>query len=264
MKQNLLSLCLVLQMSFINTEYNVLICTLPKTGTNLLIKLSKLISKQDKFFHLGALKKNMATIPCTLYWAHAWHESLVPKAPMTLEPNNNKIEFLKENNIKLVLILRDPREHIVSVLRSLRKRLNHRNIQWAINSFPGLLKRQTGDPGFLKYKDINECYYAYWQWADTYPHVYVTYFEKLVGAKGGGNQQEQESEIKNIADFMEVDLSEAEITDIAHKLFGGTHTFKQGQIASWKRHFSKDNKALFKRIAGQLLIDLGYETDLNW
>lgn len=264
MKQNLLSLCLLLQMSFINTEHSILICTLPKTGTNLLIKLSKLILKQDKFLHLEALKKNLATIPCALYWTHAWHESLEQKVPMTLEPNDNKIEFLKENNIKLVLILRDPREHVLSVLRSLRKRLNHRNIQWAINSFPALLKRQTGDVGFLKYKDINECYYAYLQWVDVYSQVYITYFEKLVGAKGGGNKQEQEAEIKNITHFMEIDLSAAEITDIAHKLFGGTHTFKQGQIASWKKHFSAANKDLFKKIAGQLLIHLGYETDLNW
>lgn len=41
-------------------------------------------------------------------------------------------------------------------------------------------------------------------------------------------------------------------------------TFRKGQTGGWKKHFTSDQKKLFKKVAGQLLIDLGYEKDFNW
>lgn len=41
-------------------------------------------------------------------------------------------------------------------------------------------------------------------------------------------------------------------------------TFHSGKIGSWKSQFSPENKSLFKEIAGDLLIQLGYETDNAW
>ena len=84
------------------------------------------------------------------------------------------------------------------------------------------------------------------------------------GAKGGGSDQEQINEIINIAKHIQVDISPQEAKDIAHQLFGESNTFRSGQIGSWKKHFSETDKIAFKKIAGQLLIDLGYEKDFNW
>jgi hypothetical protein len=41
-------------------------------------------------------------------------------------------------------------------------------------------------------------------------------------------------------------------------------TFRSGKIGGWQSQFSPENKALFKQVAGDLLIRLGYETDDNW
>ncbi len=38
----------------------------------------------------------------------------------------------------------------------------------------------------------------------------------------------------------------------------------KGQAGSWRELFTAADKALFKSIAGQTLIDWGYEQDLNW
>jgi hypothetical protein len=41
-------------------------------------------------------------------------------------------------------------------------------------------------------------------------------------------------------------------------------TFRKGQSGGWREHFSEQNKLLFKEVAGDLLIRLGYEKDDNW
>ncbi len=41
-------------------------------------------------------------------------------------------------------------------------------------------------------------------------------------------------------------------------------TFRRGKTGSWRDHFTAEHKALFKQVAGDLLIRLGYERDYDW
>lgn len=41
-------------------------------------------------------------------------------------------------------------------------------------------------------------------------------------------------------------------------------TFRKGQSGDWREHFSNENKRMFKKQAGDLLIRLGYEKDDDW
>jgi hypothetical protein len=41
-------------------------------------------------------------------------------------------------------------------------------------------------------------------------------------------------------------------------------TFRSGKRGGWQSNFSQENKDLFKKVAGDLLIRLGYETDNDW
>lgn len=41
-------------------------------------------------------------------------------------------------------------------------------------------------------------------------------------------------------------------------------TFRSGKIGGWRTQFSPENKALFKEVAGDLLLRLGYEQDAGW
>ena len=43
-----------------------------------------------------------------------------------------------------------------------------------------------------------------------------------------------------------------------------TSHFRKGMAGDWQNHFNNRHKNLFKKHAGQLLIDLGYEKDNNW
>jgi hypothetical protein len=41
-------------------------------------------------------------------------------------------------------------------------------------------------------------------------------------------------------------------------------TFRKGQPGNWQEHFTPANKCLFKELAGDLLVRLGYERDDDW
>ena len=43
-----------------------------------------------------------------------------------------------------------------------------------------------------------------------------------------------------------------------------SHTFRSGKTGGWKEHFTEEHKALFKDVAGDLLVRLGYEESNNW
>ena len=97
-------------------------------------------------------------------------------------------------------------------------------------------------------------------------NVHVIRFEDLIGQAGGGSKEKQVYEIQKIAQHLDINLSITQATEIAQKLFGGTFTFREGQIGSWKKYFTPEIKQIFKNTPGalELLIDLGYEKDSNW
>jgi hypothetical protein len=41
-------------------------------------------------------------------------------------------------------------------------------------------------------------------------------------------------------------------------------TFRSGKTGEWKKHFTDEHKKIFKEVAGDLLVKLGYEKDNNW
>lgn len=40
--------------------------------------------------------------------------------------------------------------------------------------------------------------------------------------------------------------------------------YRKGKSGDWKNYFTREHKEIFKKVHGQLLIDLNYENDLNW
>jgi hypothetical protein len=43
-----------------------------------------------------------------------------------------------------------------------------------------------------------------------------------------------------------------------------SHTFRSGQTGGWREHFTDEHKKLFKDVAGDLLVRLGYEKNNDW
>ena len=43
-----------------------------------------------------------------------------------------------------------------------------------------------------------------------------------------------------------------------------SHTYREGVGRSWRKHFNDEHILLFKKYAGDLLVELEYETNLKW
>jgi hypothetical protein len=43
-----------------------------------------------------------------------------------------------------------------------------------------------------------------------------------------------------------------------------SHTFRSGKTGGWREYFTKEHKALFNDVAGDLLVRLGYEENNDW
>lgn len=243
------------------------IISIPKSGTFLLVKTVKLLS---------GIKTHIDPKGWDLITPEAMNVFL--KKPILLRTHaihlDQNITQLNNKSIKTVFIYRDPRDQIVSAAYFIKKPVSGWPIhsKWSISELideliigGGLIWKTifSAKETWHNLQGITEYYNLYLPWQFE-PNVYTTTFEKLVGPQGGGTKEEQLHEIRAISKHMgeEITLEKAEI--IAKNLFGNTQTFREGKIGSWKKHFSEQQKEAFKKIAGQLLIDLGYEKDLNW
>jgi hypothetical protein len=43
-----------------------------------------------------------------------------------------------------------------------------------------------------------------------------------------------------------------------------SRTFRSGKTGAWHEYFSEEHKKLFKDVAGDLLVRLGYEKNNDW
>ena len=89
------------------------------------------------------------------------------------------------------------------------------------------------------------------------------------------------NEFKKILNFYEINLKNSTIENIVKATEGKksmkvnigeakilpwaiSSNFRSGKIGNWKEEFDSTNIAKFKEMAGQSLITLKYEKDLNW
>jgi hypothetical protein len=242
----------------------VLAVSIPKCGTHLLIKLLEELGFSLQHHRMATTVQmdyqNLRGLIGKKYFST---HLVAPQGPI-----HECIDY------KTIYIYRDPRDQVVSFAYFMKK-----YPQWVDSNLPVdvLISKlivdvpvynthqesDWNDPLLKNIGSIKNFYDLYKGWHE-YPNIYITTFEKLVGAKGGGSDEEQYQEIYNIARYLNIAVSDIDIKAIQEHLFGGTETFRTGQIGSWRTHFTPDDKGMFKQVAGQMLIDLGYEQDLNW
>ena len=246
-------------------EVPTIIISIPKCGTHMLMKYCMLLTDKNG----AGTGANWLFPPESQLISHKSEYILITHA-VCVEPNSAIFQKL---GFKGVFIYRDPRDQIVSLARFMQKNTNI----WPIGtcSLGDLITRLITDYSIyescpcvplgraLNNGGIKEFYDLYLPWFN-YEFIYVTQFEKLVGPKGGGSRKVQLLEITNIARHLNYFIDDKMANFIADNLFGGTGTFVDGQIGTWKKYFTSEQKKIFKKYAGQLLIDLGYEKDFNW
>lgn len=244
------------------------VISIPKCGTHLLLKTLQFLSGMKK--EIDVAPPGWTILDDNTIKSFLNQSALLKTHAIHIDAN---ITRLNNNNFKTFFIYRDPRDQIVSAAFWIKKTTREwpSHSRWSISAIIDKLIVDSGSVWSVIFKpvtlwqnkDITSFYNLYMPWRFE-PYIYTTTFEKLVGPKGGGNKDVQIREIIAIAHHMGKRVSIHEATGIADKLFGPSVTFREGKIGSWKKYFSENQKAAFKKVAGQLLIDLGYEKNLNW
>ena len=83
----------------------------------------------------------------------------------------------------------------------------------------------------------------------------VVRFEDLIGARGGGDDDDQARTLREIYDYLGVELAPG----VGKRLFSSASpTFRKGQIGGWRQSFDPELEALFEREAGRWMEVYGY------
>jgi len=157
------------------------------------------------------------------------------------------------NNYKTIFIIRDPRDRIISDLCHHPSQGVH-----YFSEHPDLKILKARIIGRCPMEEKLLCEYFY------HPNILKIRFEDLVGKKSGGSLEKQRQSILDIANFINIQLSDEQVHYLCENLYGNSATFRKGTIGQWKQYFDDELKEIYKKECGQLLIDLGYEKDFNW
>ena len=235
----------------------ILVLTIPKSGTHLIVKAVERIVERGL---LGSSPPR----PVFFWNLHKWIPSDGGILYDHFLPEHNYLKDHLSDNVIKIIGVRDPRDIMMSQVYWMQE-----NPWWGIVS-PDKFNQLSFDEKIIaaillpdKAYGIGRFVRNALDWMKN-PTVFVCRFEDFVGPEGGGSRKRQEEAIKALAKHLGYPLEPGEAAEIADQLFGGTWTFRSGQIGGWREYFTPEHVKLFKQAMGKELIELGYEVDDQW
>tara|TARA_A200000113_G_C8767429_1_gene323201 strand:+ start:11 stop:877 length:867 start_codon:yes stop_codon:yes gene_type:complete len=179
-------------------------------------------------------------------------------------------KVIQENIAKTITIIRDPRDMAISMINHSRTRPQHHAHKYLFDELKSESERLNAvlsgyDNHLGSLIGINQMYSPMLKWKEEVENITLK-FEDLVGHRGGGSNENQILSIHNLIDYLDLvsEFDNEKVSNIAKNSFGVSGTFRKGKIGAWKDFFSHSDKELYKSKIGDLLIDIGYESDKNW
>ena len=252
----------------------------PKSGTHLLYQILYSIpglKKWDDIVSVQALCGIMNT-PSHIRWkiGSAPDRSIIRSHLMFSDETR---DILAEYDCKVLFIYRDLRDvarsHAQWVAKEKRIFLHDVYTNYLQDFDERLMASICGLPlgtpfgSNISQPDIGQDFSRWKRWIND-PQTLAVRFEDLVGERGGGSEEERLKTITRILDHLGVEMTPEEVL----ARFGSkkmdpneSHTFRkggEGKRGTWRNVYKDSHKEAFKRVAGDLLIELGYEEDMNW
>ncbi len=164
-------------------------------------------------------------------------------------------------------IYRDPRDMLISQVFFATEMHEGHGMHAYYNSLPDFGERLkvaiTGiDKDGLKMVSVNQRYESVFAWLNT-PGVMCLRFEDLINNRNAtllSMLDEVEKTGYKIPTPRERALSVLAEAIQPRK----SRTFRAGKTGGWREYFTAEHKKLFKDVAGDLLVRLGYEKDNDW
>ena len=165
-------------------------------------------------------------------------------------------------------IFRDPRDVVVShvfyIAEMLPDHHHHHYYAEELHSFDErLMVSILGLPdGDVEFPNIAERFSLYIDWLDR-PEVLKLHFEDFIHNRRetlGTVYDHLNKRVPNLP------ISREKAINLLEESINPAHspTFRSGKTGEWKKYFTDEHKRIFKEVAGELLIRLGYEEDRNW
>jgi hypothetical protein len=264
----------------------VVLISPPKAGTQLSLKALSLLPGLRPARTQGALRDLALAEPPSgsdadglsagVDWPVALRRATLPRWLEAIGPGRfaeahlpfspAAAEELRASGARPVLMLRDPRDLAVSHAEHLASHPEHflheayRSMTPPERLLASIVGLRVAAVGLL---DVGARFRSVLPWGAEAGALALR-FEDLVGPRGGGTREAQVDALARLARHAGARCSSDRLETAADQLFGGTATFRAGQVGSWRRAFAPEHVAAFKRCAGGLLIQLGYESGEAW
>lgn len=244
----------------------------PKSGTHLLDQIllgfSKVAPFAKRLHSFYAEYEGESGRKRSSDQALRWLDSLQPRdiASAHLFAGENVSRLVCTPDFVPYFIFRDPRDVVVShvfYVTDMEARHAHHDYYQALPDFNARLNVSIlGRPDTgIEFPNIADRFAPYLGWLEK-DAVLSIHFEELVNNRI--------SALNRILDHVLVRIPlPAPRKDILEALEFSINprrspTFRSGKTGEWKKYFTEEHKKIFKNVAGDLLIQLGYEKNQDW
>lgn len=244
-------------------EPKIACITVPKAGTHLLERAlclsPRLYRKLLPTLHPGNVDR-FGGLPALLGKLQSG-QILVTHLPFTEE----RQRALRQHGVKTLFMVRDPRDVAVSrafYIDGQERHPYHAAFDGVHDVRSKILISIEGNPA-VNLISMGELLANFEEWISD--DALLVRFEDLIGGRGGGSDATQTQTLRRIFDFIGVGGREHEIRRIKEQLFSDkSPTFRKGTTGGWVEHFDEEIKDRFKAVAGDALVQYGYEEDTQW
>ncbi|MBK7455334.1 MAG: sulfotransferase domain-containing protein [Anaerolineales bacterium] len=244
----------------------------PKSGTHLLDQIllgfSNVAPFSKRIHSFYAEYQGESGVKHTPEQALAWLDSLRPSdiASAHLFARPEAVARVCSSKFVPYFIFRDPRDVVVShvfYVTDMEARHVHHNYYQSLPDFNSRLSASIlGRPDAnIEFLNIAGRFAPYLGWLEQ-PEVLAIHFEDLI--------LDRTSVLIRIMDHF---LARAPLHTPRQLILNSLETsinpeksptFRSGKTGEWRKYFTDEHKQIFKNIAGDLLVKLGYEKNNDW
>jgi hypothetical protein len=245
----------------------------PKSGTHLLDQILLGFAKVAPFSHrlhsfyaeYEGESGHKRSPGQALQWLDALRPCDIASAHLFARPE--AVTRICSSDFVPYFIFRDPRDVVVShvfYVTEMESRHVHHDYYQSLPDFDARLHASIlGRPeAEVEFPNIAERFAPYLGWLDK-ACVMKIHFEDLIHDRHGT--------LNRILDHFlaRLPLKKQPRQSILEALESAINpkrspTFRSGKTGEWKKHFTAEHKKIFKEVAGDLLVQLGYEKNYDW
>jgi len=178
------------------------------------------------------------------------------------------IHFFTRTGVCAYFILRDPRDVVISHVHYVTKieqnHVHHQYYAEVLKDFDQRLKVSIlGRPEAVNpFPDIAGRFDPFLDWMSHREVLTLKYEDFLADRHGTVRRVLMHAISRGFTPFLSEEKAVYQLETMINPQ--KSPTFRQGKSGGWKTQFSEENKAVFKEVAGDLLIKLGYEQNHDW